>query len=101
MNYFEMKKAHTHALNKAETIITLAENGHREMTAAEQADVDQCLLTTKVLSPQIAALKSKNSLQGVFDKVGGVALLSGNGAGIRSMQAPKQVFGADYLEGFF
>ena len=59
MNFFEMRKAHTHALNKADTIITLAESARRELTPAEQADVEQCLLTTKVLGPQIEAIASE------------------------------------------
>jgi len=102
MNFFEMRKAHTHALNKADTIITLAESAKRELTPAEQADVDQCLLTTKVLGPQIEALQAKNSLSAAFNRVGGPALLSGGvPGGPLSMQAPKHVLNADYMEGFF
>jgi HK97 family phage major capsid protein len=101
MNYFELRKAHTHALNKADTIMALAENGKRELTTAEQSDIDQCLLTVKVLGPQIDALKAKNSLSDVFSRVGGVGLLTSGGDGPRSVQGPKHVLGADYLEGFF
>ncbi|MGA9070906.1 MAG: phage major capsid protein [Terracidiphilus sp.] len=104
MNYFEMRKAHAHALDKAETIMTLAENAKRPLTAEEQADVDQCMLTSKILTPQIQALQAKNTLATAFNRVGGAALLSGGVGGPGSplsMQAPKQVLSPDYIEGFY
>jgi hypothetical protein len=76
MNLFELRKANAHAIGNAETIMNLAENARRDLTAAEQQDVDQCLLTVKVLAPQIEQLQAKNSLAAVFSKVGGAGLLS-------------------------
>jgi HK97 family phage major capsid protein len=101
MNYFEMRKAHTHALDKADMIMTLAENAKRPLTAEEQADVDQCVLTSKILAPQIQALQAKNTLSTAVSRVGGAALLMGSPGGPRSVQAPKRVLSTDYIEGFY
>jgi HK97 family phage major capsid protein len=102
VNYFELRKAHTHALNKAETIITLAENAKRPLTTEEQSDVDQCLMTTKVLGPQINAIKAKNTLSSLVDRHGSAALLTGDPNGsVAGMKGPQHVLSADYSESFF
>jgi HK97 family phage major capsid protein len=106
MNVFEMKQQRAHALAKADSILTLSENGKRELTKTEQADLDNCLLVSKTLAPQIEAIESKNTLSAQFRMVGGAGLLvgspdRGNRQGRTRMQFPERVLSNDYVESFF
>ncbi|MGO9937926.1 MAG: phage major capsid protein [Terracidiphilus sp.] len=101
MNLFEMKKNRQHAISKADSILALAENGKRELTENEQADLNVCATTVAALNPQIATLESKNTLAAVFNKVGGAALMVQDGKGVRSMRAPQRTLSNDYVESFY
>ena len=101
MNLFSMKSQRQYALDKSDSIIALAENAKRDLTANEQSDVDNCLITVKALNPQIAAIESKNTLAGVFNKLGGVGLMSQNGAGVMGLKTPERVLSHDYVGAFF
>jgi HK97 family phage major capsid protein len=100
MNLFEMKKQHANALSKAESILSLAENSGRELTASEQADLDVCHTAVKSLAPQIKQIESKNTLTPLFNKVGGAGLLSQDG-GVRSLKTPTRTLSHDYVQGFY
>ena len=106
MNLFEMKKQRAHALDKAETILGLSENGKRDLTAAEQQDIDICMSAVKTLTPQIEAIESKNTLSSVFKTLGGVGLLSGGTGQPQSgkfgtLLRPERVLSTEYIGAFF
>jgi HK97 family phage major capsid protein len=102
MNYFELKQQHAHALAKADSILAVAENAKRDLTTAEQSDVDMAMLTVKTLTPQIEAIQSKNTLSDVFKRTGGVGLLGGgNQKSQPTLQRPERNLSADYINAFF
>lgn len=103
---FELKAQRRHALNKADTILSVAENAKRPLTAEEQADVDMCTATVRALAPQIENIESKNTLSTVLKTFGGAALMGGgpsNGGDFRalSLTAPQRTLSHDYPQAFF
>jgi HK97 family phage major capsid protein len=102
-NLFDMKKQRHHALNKADGILKLAENANRELTASEQQDVDVCMTTVHALNPKIELIESKNTLAPLFNRLGGVALLSQErtSGSPRLLKSPERVLSHDYVEAFY
>jgi HK97 family phage major capsid protein len=106
-NLFELKSQRAHALAKADSILALSENAKRDLTSAEQSDVDNAMLVVKTLNPQIEKIESKNTLTTRFKELGGIGLLSGGvGANGRqgplgNIQVPERILSADYVTSFF
>jgi HK97 family phage major capsid protein len=63
-----LKSRRTAALNKAEGIITAAEQANRSLTATEQTDVDACMAEVNNLNPQITRLENMSSVRAQFPK---------------------------------
>jgi HK97 family phage major capsid protein len=63
-----LKSRRTAALDKAETIVTAAEQANRKLTEAEQADVDACMAEVNNLNPQITRLENMSSVRAQFPK---------------------------------
>jgi HK97 family phage major capsid protein len=104
MKLFELKQQHTHALNKADTILRAAETGGRELTDAESMDVDMAMRDANALKPQIAAIESNNTLRSQFP--GGRIIPgspeSGAPGSVRAFQKNSPVkLTAEYANAFF
>jgi hypothetical protein len=67
MNLFSMKQQRQHALSKADAIVKAAEQAKRELTSAENMDLDTFMLTVHTLNPKIAEIESKNTLSAQLD----------------------------------
>ena len=101
-NLFELKQQRAHALAKADSLLSLSENAKRDLTSAEQSDVDNAMLVVKTLTPQIDSIESKNTLSGVFKRLGGVSLLSGDPKSHHlTLKQPERILSADYVNAFF
>jgi HK97 family phage major capsid protein len=99
---FSMKKQRATALAKSDSILSLAENAGRTLTEAEEADVDQCTALVAALNPQIRQIESKNTLTPLFNRLGGVGLLSQDSDGShRTLKAPERTLSHDYVEAFY
>ena len=107
MNLFDLKDQRSTALNKAESILTLAENAKRDLSASEQQDVDGCMTTVKVLDQQIRAIESKNTLIKNFKTPAGLLTIgnpdNGRVTGIRTFgwQPDEKQLSAEYVDSFF
>jgi HK97 family phage major capsid protein len=103
MKLFELKQQHTHALNKADSILRAAETAGRELTDAESMDVDMCMAAVNTLKPQIAEIESKNTLSKHL--VNGKLIPGGPAEGSTTVNerwrkpAAKRLSG-DYLDAF-
>lgn len=73
MNLFELKRQREAALNKADAITSAAETAKRELTAAEQQDLDICMSAINALNPQIKVIEGKNTIRNLspMDLIGG------------------------------
>lgn len=65
---FELKKQREEALNKAESIIAVAENAKRPLTENEAKDVDTAMAEASALAPQIERIEKMNTLRSQFPK---------------------------------
>jgi len=93
----ELKQQRQHALSKADSIITAAENaGNRPLTTSEEMDVDMCMSTVKALNPRIQSIESQNTLVGQFP--GGRVISEPNGSG-RGPKNPVRL-DAEYIGAF-
>jgi HK97 family phage major capsid protein len=103
MKLFDLKQQHTHALNKADSILRAAETAGRELTDAESMDVDMAMSAANALKPQIAAIESKNTLRSQFPN--GMVLAEPNGSdsgSARAFQKNSPVrLTAEYADAFF
>jgi HK97 family phage major capsid protein len=63
-----LKTRRTACLDKAEGIITAAEQATRKLTEAEQTDVDACMAEVNNLNPQITRLENMSSVRAQFPK---------------------------------
>jgi HK97 family phage major capsid protein len=103
MNLFELKKQRQHALDKADSIIQAAENAGRELTAAENLDVETALTAAKALNPQIAAIEKKNTI--LTHVSNGMLIPAGAGAGengARGFAKPETVhLSPEYADAFY
>lgn len=77
MKLMDMKSQRQAALDKADAILKVAENGNRDLTASEKETVDLCTTVVTTLNPQIQAVESKNTLSSALRALGGVSLLGG------------------------
>ncbi len=102
-NFFELKKQRAHAMDKADATLKSAEDAKRELTASEQQDVDMCMTTASALTARIKVIESKNTLIPLFNRMGGVALLSqeGTSGSPRLLKSPGRVLSHDYVEAFY
>jgi HK97 family phage major capsid protein len=100
MNLFEMKKQHAFALNKADSILKAAESAGRELTEAEQMEVDTAMAATERLSPQIKKIERLNTLSKHI--INGKLIPGGRGTAgnARTPDAPV-VLSEDYYNEFF
>ena len=78
---FALRAQRQHALDKAESLVRLAENGRREFTSTEALEVETCLKAIKVLNADIQRIESNNSIRGMVKN--GVLLTD---SGSRSQQ---------------
>jgi len=62
-NYFELRKQHAFALNKAESIVRAAETAGRAMSETEQADFDLAMSAVRSLAPQLKAKEALNTVR--------------------------------------
>jgi HK97 family phage major capsid protein len=99
MQFFDLKKQRNHALDKADTILRAAETARRELTAAEQLDVDTCIAAANALEPKIRAIESKNTLR--TQLTNGMVIPAVPGAeGRKQSNGVIQRLSADYAEQF-
>jgi HK97 family phage major capsid protein len=103
MKLIDLKQQHTHALNKADTILRAAETAGRELTDAESMDVDMAMRDANALKPQIAAIESKNTIRNVFPNGMVIAEPNGSGSGnARAFQRNLPVkLTAEYADAFY
>ncbi len=94
--FFDLKKQHAYALNKAEGIVKAAEDAGRELTANEQMDFDTSMSAAKALAPQIKSIESKNTFQSMM--VNGTLIMDG---GRRNTNVSEKLLTADYQTDFF
>lgn len=96
MKLFDLKSQHHHALNKAESIVKVAENAGREMTATEALDFDTAMTAVRALAPKIAASEKVNTLTRFFNQDGKLMNVNGAAPGSRN-QTPMS---EDYTNAF-
>src|SRR5665213_400570 len=94
--FFELRKQHAYALNKAESILKTAEDAGRELTANEQMDIDTSMAAVKQLEPQIRHIQSKNTIQSMM--VNGTLIMDN---GRRNTNVSEKLLTADYQNAFF
>ena len=98
MKFLELKKQHTHALNKAESIIQAAETAGRELTAAETLDVNMAMSAAKALEPKISAIQSMNTMSQFFNRDG--ALLMDGGLASPASNRNQKPMSEEYTNAF-
>jgi HK97 family phage major capsid protein len=97
-NLFELKKTRAHATAKAESIVSAAENAHRELTASEASEFDVSMACVHALNPQIEALEKNNTL---IPQLTNGRLLPGTDGGRRYMKEPQRHLSEQYAADFF
>jgi HK97 family phage major capsid protein len=102
-NLFELKKQQAEVLSKMETALQACENGKREPSADEQRTLNAATTQYDALSVQIRAIENKNSIVGVYKRVGGVGLMVGTNdqTRFRGLKQPQRVLTSDYPDAFF
>ena len=100
MQYQEMLKQRAQALRKSEAILAAAETAHRELTAEESYDVDNCMTAVKALNPQIESHEKLNTMHKLFTN--GRLITGGTGGGPRGFEKNTKVtFSEDYPQAFY
>src|SRR5271165_6562000 len=65
-NHRELEKQRAFALDKADGIIRVAENAGRQLTEAEQLEIDSSMAAVNALTPQINERKRLSTMQQFF-----------------------------------
>lgn len=98
-DFFQLKKDHAFALNKAESIVRAADNAHRALTEAESQEYEMAMAAVSALVPQIKQKERQNTL--MQHVVGGKLVpAAGNLRQARTPGAPV-VLGEEYYNDFF
>jgi HK97 family phage major capsid protein len=100
MTLFEKNREREHAISKAEVIVKAAENQKRALTFHENLEYESCMETAKKLGGEIAAIRSKNTISGMFDKTG-MPRFMGSEEGRPFSNPTKKVFTSEYAEDFW
>lgn len=97
MKLFDMREQHQHAARKAESILKVAEDAGREMTAAENNDFQMAMNAAKALAPKIAASEKVNTLSQFFSREGNLLMNGGLASPGSHHQTPMS---EDYTNAF-
>jgi len=95
----ELKKDHSFALRKAETIVNTAEAANREMTQGEAQEYSLAMAAVSALKPQIAKAEKNNTLHQQFIQ-GKLIPAAGNLRQGRTPDAPV-VLSEEYYDDFY
>jgi HK97 family phage major capsid protein len=100
MRLFELKQQREAALQKADAILSAAEQGKRDMTPAETEQVTACQAEVAALNPQIQLIESQNTLRAQYP-TGRVIADVKPGHAARLNKLGKKFFSEQYFEDFF
>lgn len=94
-----LKQQREYALNKADSLVSAAQNAKRELTAAESQDVDTCMAAVHALNTQIKTIESKGTIRRMLSPDG---VLLTDGGGGRAFQTPQaKIFSDGYADEFY
>jgi HK97 family phage major capsid protein len=93
-----LKKERATALNKAEVILKSAETAGRDLTAAENGDIEAAMTVVRALEPRIKQLESHSTIHKVYPN--GIVLTDMPGAG-RAIPQPQRNLSDTYPDAFF
>ena len=100
MKLFQLKKDREAALCRAEMLVGQAENGRRELTAAEHNAYDTAISTVNLLTPQIEALEKTSTIRKIVN--GNGQLIPGNpGAARQAEENTPITLSQEYYDAFY